>query len=83
MSADATHVSLLTLFGFFLFLYLSSYPSALQVPVYTTQSWYTTAISTHEYFMEFTNAQSVYLLLLAAYYSCFMLINLFMNACDL
>ena len=41
------------------------------------------AISVHEYFMEFTSAQSVRPLLLAGYCSCFMQMNVFMNACDL
>ena len=80
---DATHVSLLTLFGFFLFLCLLFDPSALQVPISTTQSWYTTVISAHEYFVEFTGTQSVRHLLLAVYCSYFMQMNVFMNAYDL
>ena len=70
--ADATHVNLLTLFGFFLFLCLLSNLSTLQVLVSIAQSWYTIAINVHEYFMEFTSAQSIRPLLLAAYCSCFM-----------
>ena len=80
--ADATHVSLSTLFELF-FLYLLSDSSALQVHVSTTQSWYTAAISVQEYFVEFTSTQSVCLLLLVAYYSYFMQMNVLMNACDL
>ena len=52
------------------------------MPVSTTQSWYTAAISAHEYFVEFSSMQSVCLLLLAAYYSYFIQMNVFVNACD-
>ena len=58
--ANGTHVSLLTLFGFLLFLYLLSDPSTLQVPSSTAQSWYTAAISTHKYFVEFTSAERMF-----------------------
>ena len=43
---NATYVSLSTLFGFFFFLCLLFDPSALQMHVSTTQSWYTAVIST-------------------------------------
>ena len=52
------------------------------MPISTAQSWYTTMISVHEYFMEFTSAQSVHPLLLAVYCSYFMQMNVFMNAYD-
>ena len=42
--ADATHVSLLTIFELFL-LYLLYDSLDLQVLIVTTQSWYTAAIS--------------------------------------
>ena len=75
---DATHINLLTLFGFFLFLYLLSDPSALQVPVSIPQSWYTTAISAYEYFVEFTSTQSIRPLLLTIYCTYFMEMHVFL-----
>ena len=80
---DATHINLLTLFGFFLFLCLLSNLYTLQVLVSTAQSWYTAAISAHKYFVDFTSAYSIRPFLLATYCSYFIQMNVFMNACDL
>ena len=53
------------------------------MPVSIAQSWYTATVNAHEYFIEFTGTQSVRLLLLAAYYSCLVQMNIFLNAYDL
>ena len=69
-------------FSFFLCSLFDS--STFQVPVSTAQTWYTSMISTHNYFMEFTGTQSVlpFSLLTLFIVPIFMRMHVFMR-CDL